>query len=163
MSTRSRTPSIRMVSAEPDAQAGTEAVSVLSVSVFCDDIRMEATGKLTLIGCYPGNVIMAVPGQPIDRLCIYTRMTWGNDFDPAGLRLRVDLPAQEPNFMQVQSTAPATDESQGLATCVMNLRFPPLRIGDRLRVSVDAGGQLITSGDLVVVPAPAPAGASTRH
>jgi hypothetical protein len=152
-----------MVATGPDAQASPEPVPVLSVSVFCDDIRMEATGKLTLVGCYPGSVIIATPGQPIDRLCIYTRMMWGNEFDPAGLRLRVDLPAQEPNFMQVQSTSPATQETPGLATCVMNLRFAPLRVGDRLRVSVDAGGRLITSGDLTVVPAPVPAGASTRH
>ncbi len=161
MSTRSRTPNIRMVSADLEPQATADSLPVLTVSVFCDDVRMEATGKLTLVGCYPGNVLIATPGNPIDRLCIYTKMTWGQDFDPAGMRLRVDLPAQEPNFMSVQTTSPATEHEPGVATCVMNLRFPPLRIGDRLRVSLDAGGRLINSGDLLVVQPPAvPA---TRH
>jgi hypothetical protein len=145
---------------ESEARAQPEVEQVVTTSLFCDDIRMEATGKLTLIGCYPGNVILANPAQPIDRLCIYTKVIWGKDFDASALRLRVDLPAQEPNFMDVQTSSPATDETPGLATCVMNLRFPPLRVGDRLRVGVTAGSRLFYSGELLVIQAAPPA---TRH
>jgi hypothetical protein len=142
---------------EPDARAGTAFLH--STSLFCDDIRLEATGKLNLVGCYPGNVIIASPHQPIDRLFIYTRLVWGHDFDPTGLRLRVDMPGQEPSFMEVQSITPATPESPGVAACVMNLRFPPLRVGDRLQVHIDAGAHTAITGELFVVPPPT----TTRH
>ena len=35
------------------------ALPLLASSMFCDDVRLEATGKLSMIGCYPGNVILA--------------------------------------------------------------------------------------------------------
>ena len=62
--------------------------------------------------------------------------------------------------MDVQTSSLATDETPGLATCVMNLRFPPLRVGDRLRVGVSAGSRLFYSGELLVIQAAPPA---TRH
>jgi hypothetical protein len=163
MSTRTRPPAIRIVPAEePDPSAAAEVLPILATSLFCDDVRVETTGKLILIGCYPGNMIVLNPAQPVDRLWVFTKITWPKDFDVTGMRLRIDMPAQEPGFVTVQNNpAPAPDMSPG-ATCVWQLRFLPLRPGDLIRVGVELGGRVVPSGELLTV-APAPPAPITRH
>jgi hypothetical protein len=163
MSSRTRSP-IRIVPADaPETSAAAEPLPLHAVSLFCDDVRAEATGKLMLIGCYPGNVINLHASQPIDRLAVVTKIIWARDIDPAGMRLRFDMPAQEPNFMPVQVNPAAADhEMEPTAVCVWHLRFMPLRPGDIVRVGLDYRGRLIHAGELRAL-AVAMATAATRH
>jgi hypothetical protein len=162
MSSRTRS-SIRIVPADsPEPAAAAEPLPLFATSLFCDDVRVEAGGKLMLIGCYPGNLIPLHPAQPVDRIAVVTKIIWAQDVDPSGMRLRFDMPAQEPNFMPVQIHPAAAHESAPAAVCVWHLRFLPLRPGDIVRVCLEYRGTVIQSGELRAIAAPA-AVAPTRH
>ena len=158
MTARTKQSSVRIAEADLPEMAD-PALPLLAVSTFCDDVRLEATGKFSMIGCYPGNIIRTSPAQPVDRLWVFTRLMWGRDFDPAGLRMRVDLPAQEPGYMAVQLNPHPVDLLAPYAICVWQLRFHPLRIGDLLRISVEQGSARLPCGELLAVPTEQP----TRH
>jgi len=164
MTSRSRASSIRIVQAdEPATSPAAEALPIQATSMFCDDVRMETCGKIMLIGCYPGNILVLNPAQPIDRLWILTKIFWPRDFDVTGMRLRIDLPAQEPGFVNVQNAPPPTDAITPSATCVWQLRFLPLRPGDLIRVSVDLGGRMLQCGELLAILPATPQIPITRH
>ncbi|MGI4796778.1 MAG: hypothetical protein ACRYG8_22540 [Janthinobacterium lividum] len=135
------------------------ALPLLATSMFCDDVRLEATGKLSMIGCYPGNVILASPEQPVSHLWVLTKLLWHRGFDPAGLRVRVDLPAQAPGYMAVKVDPHVNDALANTALCVWQLRFHPLRIGDVLRISVEQGAAQLHCGELLAIAPTQP----TRH
>jgi hypothetical protein len=162
MSSRTRSPTRIVPANAPGPSADAEPLPLHAVSLFCDDVRAEATGKLMLIGCYPGNVITLHASQPVDRLAVVTKIIWARDVDPAGMRLRFDMPAQEPNFMPVQINPAAAQETEPTAVCVWHLRFLPLRPGDIVRVGLDYRGRLLHAGELRALAA-AIAPAPTRH
>ena len=160
MSTKIRKPGIRLISDQSlENLQPSPALPILATSLFCDDVRLEASGKLTLVGCYPGNVIVSEASHPVDRLWVVTRLTWGKDFDPAGLRLRVDFPAQDAGFMNVQANPVERDGMAGNAVCAWQIRFHPLRPGDVLRVSAERRGSLLSCGEILAIPA----GQATKH
>jgi hypothetical protein len=152
-----------MTSDEADWQAAQPAQPLMATSLFCDEIRMEASSKLLLIGCYPGNVIVLNPGQPIDRVSVLTKIVWSQGFDPGGLRLRVDLPAQDSHFMQVQPLATPNHKMLGSAVCIWALRLLPLRAGDLLRVGLEHGDVHLPCGELLVMDGGAAAAQVVRH
>jgi len=158
MSSRTRAPSIRIVAPdEPDASPAAQPLPILATSMFCDDVRVEATGKLILVGCYPGNIMVVNPTQPVDRIWIFTKILWPRDFDVTGMRLRIDMPAQEPAFVTVQNSPPPSPEVSPAATCVWQLRFLPLRAGDLIRIGVELAGRIVPCGELLaVLPATPP-------
>ena len=154
MSTRIRKAGIHLISDQPISDTRpSQVMPILATSVFCDDVRLEATGKVTLVGCYPGNVVVSEAAHPVDRLWVFTKLTWGNDFDPAGLRMRADFPAQETGLMNVQPNPVERDGMAGNAICVWQLRFYPLRPGDVLRVAVERGGSVLPCGEILAIPA----------
>ena len=128
-----------------------QALPLLASSMFCDDVRLEATGKLSMIGCYPGNVILAAPEQPVSHLWVLTKLMWHNGFDPVGLRMRVDLPAQAPGYMAVRVDPSVNEALANSALCVWQLRFLPLRVGDILRISVEQGTARLHCGELLAI------------
>ena len=141
------------------ATAAEPTLPLLATSMFCDDVRLEATGKFSMIGCYPGNVILASPEQPVGQLWVFTKLRWHNGFDPAGLRMRIDLPAREPGYMAVQTSPDLEDTLSKGALCIWNLRFHPLRAGDLLRISVEQGAASLACGELLAIAPTQP----TRH
>lgn len=42
--------------------------------IFCDDIRQEVSGKLSLIGCYTGGMQIAEFPAALPKLCIHVRL-----------------------------------------------------------------------------------------
>lgn len=42
--------------------------------VFCDDVRQEVTGKLTLVGCYTDSMVVPRFPATIPRLCVLARI-----------------------------------------------------------------------------------------
>ncbi len=42
--------------------------------IFCDDVRQEVTGKLTLVGCYTDSMVVAKFPATIPRLCVLVRI-----------------------------------------------------------------------------------------
>jgi hypothetical protein len=138
------------------------AVTIL----FCDDIRLEASGKITLVGHYLSELCLLTPNATIDRCALYLHATWRWDQQPGRVVLRVELPGQESSLFPVQLAArPASPPRQPpeafpevfMVQSVLQLRFPPLRAGDTIRVFLrgDDGEQL--AGRLLVRRAGTPA------
>ncbi len=158
MPTRMKQPGARGI--DPDIRETPDTpLPLLASTIFCDDLRLEASGKFCMIGCYPGNLIVANPLLPVTQRWVLTRLIWRDDFDASGLRMRVDLPAQGPSYMDVKPNPRVNEALARDATCVWQLRLQPLRIGDLLRVSMEKGSARLPCGELLVVQATPP----TRH
>jgi hypothetical protein len=137
----------------------TESVSpVRALAQFFDDIRVEATGKLILIGQYYGDMLLP-PNLvvPIDRLAALVTMRWPRDHKPNDLSLRIEITGQ-PTIAQDLAGVPEIDLSDKpvspfssiTAQGMVHIRFLPLRIGDNIDVWVSADGVDVPAGRLHV-------------
>ncbi len=151
-----------MTDDEPQTGTASDRLPIMATTHFCDDLRIEATGKLLLVGCYPGSLILLNSAAPIDRLWVVTKILWPRGFDVTDMRMRIDVPAQEPGFVPVAPVSSDTASAMLTATCAWQLRFPPLRPGDVIRVRVECGGGTVNCGELAAAAAPSPP-RSTRH
>lgn len=48
-------------------------------AVFCDDVRLEATQKMTLVGAYPGDVLVHVMPTTLPKLVAWTNIVVHED------------------------------------------------------------------------------------
>jgi hypothetical protein len=169
----SRAPArLRDTSPEERDAIEADARAVQATALFCDDIRLEAGGKVMLIGHYPRETCFLQPSATIDRCAVYTSAVWSGRAPPAGIQIRIDLPDRAPGFFPVQLTqitemAGASGEAVGhLLQCIVHLRFSPLRPGDVIQAFIRAGGTDFPTGRLLIrrfqPPAP-PAPNVTRH
>jgi hypothetical protein len=125
-------------------------------SIFCDDIRNEAGGKLSFIGCYNG-VIFISDRFPVvlPRLCVHTHI-----FSPAmqpfgAIKVRCYLPGDDkPSFEEPIETPEQHDQAGLVANlktdtgaplfivAATSLIFTPLELRStglmRMRAVVDA-------------------------
>ncbi len=69
------------------------------VGVFCEDIREEKSGQVSLVGILPDNVNISQPppDRPnsratIPKLGVYVRIHIGVDYDPGAMSLKLRLP-----------------------------------------------------------------------
>src|ERR1700742_744537 len=129
-------------------------------SIFCDDIRNEAGGKLSFIGCYNG--VIFISGQfplVLPKLCVHTHV-----FSPASkpfnsLVVRCYLPGDETPFSEEAIEAPGRSEQSELVAnlktntdaplfivAATSLIFTPLELGSsgllRVRALIDAEQEL---------------------
>jgi hypothetical protein len=156
-------PSLSVVTDDQQqAENAADRLPIMAVSQFCDDVRMETTGKLFLIGCYPANIIALNPAHSTDRLWVVTKILWPRDFDATGMRICIDVPAQQPGFVAVETDASTNSSTMLSATSAWQVRFPPLRPGDVIRVHVECGGGRVNCGELTAAALP-PLSRSTRH
>ena len=93
------------------------------------------------------------------QLWVLARLTWQGDFDPGGLRLRLDLPAQKTGYIDVKPNPVVSEALARDAFCVWQLRLLPLRVGNVLRISVEKGSANLPCGELLVMEA----AQATRH
>lgn len=107
-------------------------------TIYCDDIRQEVGGKLSLMGVY--NAVMYVPQFPatLPKLWIMATYVVAHDEPPKSLRMRVfrnnevlaDLDAM-PDYLQQLANArepvvPMPDGSQRVINSSMHVCFSPL-------------------------------------
>ncbi len=140
-----------------------------AVVLFCDDVRLEATGKLTLVGHYVGESCHLPAHATMDRCAIYLHATWPWRIEPKAVSLRVDLPGREPTVHPVRIAARgerATTEAPPdafLLQSYLHLRFSPLQDGDTLRVFLRVDGSERPAGQLTVRRAAPPAATPTTR
>ena len=68
-------------------------VPVRALAQFFDDIRMEFTGKLILIGQSMDDLLLQKDSPlPFDRLAILVTMRWPRDYSPSSFKLKSKLP-----------------------------------------------------------------------
>jgi hypothetical protein len=129
-------------------------------SIFCDDIRNEAGGKLSFIGCYNG--IIFISGRfplVLPKLCVHTHM-----FSPASrpfnsIVVRCYLPGDDRPFSEETIETPRRSEQSELVAnlktdtnaplfivAATSLIFTPLELRSagllRVRALIDAEQEL---------------------
>jgi hypothetical protein len=129
-------------------------------SIFCDDIRNEAGGKLSFVGCYNG--VMFISGQfplLLPKLCVHTHI-----FSPASkpfnsIVVRCYLPGDDTPFSEETIETPRRSEQSELVAnlktntdaplfivAATSLIFTPLELGSsgllRVRALIDAEQEL---------------------
>jgi hypothetical protein len=129
-------------------------------SIFCDDIRNEAGGKLSFIGCYNG--VMFISGQfplLLPKLCVHTHI-----FSPASkpfnsIVVRCYLPDDDTPFSEEIIETPRRSEQTELVAnlktntdaplfivAATSLIFTPLELRSagllRVRALIDAEHEL---------------------
>ena len=69
------------------------------IALFCDDIREEKTGAVTLIGIYPDNI--NVPAFPFvfPKLAIYTRINMDVHDSLGKILIRISAPGKEAELL----------------------------------------------------------------
>jgi len=129
-------------------------------SIFCDDIRNEAGGKLSFVGCYNG--VIFISGQfplVLPKLCVHTHV-----FSPASkpfnsLVVRCYLPGDDTPFSEEAIETPRRSEQSELVAnlktdtdaplfivAATSLIFTPLELKSagllRVRALIDARQEL---------------------
>jgi hypothetical protein len=129
-------------------------------SIFCDDIRNEAGGKLSFIGCYNG--VIFISGQfplVLPKLCVHTHI-----FSPASqpfnsIVVRCYLPGDDRPFSEEAIETPRRSEQNELVAnlkrntdaplfivAATSLIFTPLELRSsgllRVRALIDAEQEL---------------------
>jgi hypothetical protein len=98
-------------------------------SIFCDDIRNEAGGKLSFIGCYNG--VLFISGRfplMLPKLCVHTHI-----FSPAtqpfsSIVVRCYLPGDDKPFSEEPIETPRRSEQAGLLENLQTNTGAPLFI-----------------------------------
>jgi hypothetical protein len=72
----------------------------------CDDIRIEANGKLIIIGVYTGNIVLLAPEMPGTNLTFMFNLDVPIDEVPKNVAFEVVLPGEEPDRHALEITGP---------------------------------------------------------
>jgi hypothetical protein len=139
-----------------------ERITPYGSTIFCDDIRLERSGKVTLVGTYIGELI--VNGRlPTNLAKFAMRILYserpGESDDP--VELRIFLPGDEEGaptlaaaipIDQERAKTPPPDMPDPLLTAIMHLEFAPLAIKQEGSIKVRAyrGDLEVKMGQLVV-------------
>lgn len=139
----------------------TDKSTVRALAQFFDDIRLESTGKLILIGQYFTDLVLAPGVLPTDRLAILITVRWPKDFVPNSFAIRIEVTGQAPIVQEMPPPPPMaqTDAAPSpfagvTAQTVIHCRFIPLRVGDCIDVWVQVDGENIPAGRLSVTGVP---------
>lgn len=152
-----------------------DSADVLGHSVFCDEIRMESTGKLFYIGVYPGN--MHVPSFPIVLPRFGISITYlqrptafvtpikfviflpGDADDKPSIVAELPEQAARDVIANVQKTI-SLDPANAFATVQTNFNFAMLPIpkSGLLKVRAVRGDNLFRLGTLLIEAFPASVG-----
>jgi hypothetical protein len=135
------------------------APPIRATALFFDDVRVEATGKPILIGQYIGDMYILDNVPPADRLAIVLDVRMPRDYLPTSCAARIVMPGQPEPIVQplVRPEAPDYTEkplspfSGSITQCILQIRFPPLRVGDRIDVWFVADGHDFPAGRLNVM------------
>jgi hypothetical protein len=134
------------------------------VALFCDDIRQEASGTVTIVGVYPDNVnVPKIPGGLL-KLGIYVRIHLDPSFAPVPISTWLELPdgkelnrdEVDPKLVRDALSKASTSEAPyaGLIASFVIANFGITEPG-RVKAMVQLGDQKIVAGALNVrVPRP---------
>jgi hypothetical protein len=83
-------------------------------TVFCDDIRQEVGGKLSLIGVYSGGLLVSAFPVTLPKLCLFVRVVTPGEEPLRSLKLRVmkDDDVLQEIVMDEEQLAAASDSTE---------------------------------------------------
>jgi hypothetical protein len=135
------------------------------IALFCEDIREEKSGELTLVGILPDNASVpplpeglptgAVGGMP--KLCIYIRMNFDPRNDLEHISTKVIFPdgtERNVNAMDdgivAKAKAEAVEQGNPLASVISRIEMAPFPIPTigRMRLEMTIGSQTYLCGAL---------------
>lgn len=134
-------------------------------AIFCDDIRHEINGKVSLIGCYSG--LMYVQSFPanLPKLCVHVTASTGIDdpFDSllsftvlkdAEVLTKTDLDGAQLSELAAQAPG-GIPNPQGIFI-TSGFEFSPLPLNEpcTIQVLLETNGQVFTGGRLRILPMP---------
>lgn len=132
-------------------------MSVTATFEVCEDIRVEANGKLTLVGLYQHSIV--VPKLPFEihqvTFLVKTRFPIGKPGQTENVR--IEIPGSEDIIHEIpQELSPPSEDLilEGVKFHEINIRFrvSPFKLTDpgRIRVYVRANGKDIYAGSIIV-------------
>lgn len=130
------------------------------LSIFCDDIRPELSGKVSAMGIYHGFIGLQTPVQTLPRLCILTFLNTIHTSEPADIKVNVLSGADTelmPPFkvrMPIGHGLPPQITKGSPLTVPIELQNCELKDGMSLSVLVTVNGELLRSHDLPVIHVP---------
>lgn len=140
--------------------------SVTASALFCEDIREELSGALTLVGVFPDN--LALPSTPImmAKFAVFVRLALNVQDAPEARNLIVKL--QDPSGNAViaheitadvvkQTIVDATAQGSRIATFFTRLTSAPFPVPEfgRFEAVVESGENTFLAGAIRFVPATA--------
>ncbi|MGJ3263755.1 MAG: hypothetical protein ACFE0R_11025 [Salinarimonas sp.] len=147
-------------------------MAVRGTALFCDDIRLEASGQTSLIGCYAGQLIVHRSWPvTLPKLAVLALVDAPRDAPPRDIVLRIVLDPGDAVVFEARISAERDEPMQAAEQDVSSdtyLRFGfnvvlgPLEIEDEswLRARAVCDGEEIKLGSLKIVSVPAPEGAN---
>ena len=146
-----------------------EGPEISGYTIFCDDLRFETDGKITLVGSYYGVMVIrggfpaTLPKFAISAAFVQSKMDWEKK-----LRLKMFLPgdpADEPSIVVEVDPTPEIAGSESVRPNIAvraNIIFAPLIINSPglIKVRMERRGQLHPIGTLEVVDADATSSAT---
>jgi hypothetical protein len=133
---------------------------------FCDDIRQELGGKITLVGCYTGE--MTVHGEPpatLAKLGLQARLVFPAQIAPKKIDVRVDFVPGDETLFEATLDIPEGEHKKALGrvepdgtgdeahfVLIQHTILSPLEIrGEgRIRVRAVVDGETVKLGSLRV-------------
>jgi len=144
---------------------------VCGFTIFCDDIRYELGGKISLVGCYGADII--IPGEfpfTLQKLCFSIRIFQRRELLDPNIEVRIYLPGDPDDTPSVSASAKETSEGavadatareveglpladQRVVGMTLSLAAAPLVLKERGAIQVRAirKGKMIRLGGIRVV------------
>lgn len=149
-------------------------MTIKGFATFCDDIRQEVGGKITLVGCYTGE--MTVHGEApatLAKLGFQARLVFPAQIAPKKIDVRVDFVPGDETLFEATLNIPEGEHKKALGrvepdgtgdeaqfVLIQHTILSPLEIPreGRIRVRAVVDGETVKLGSLRIrFDAPAPA------
>lgn len=120
-------------------------------AIFCDDIRQEVGEKVSLMGCYQGELLVEAMPAMLAKLCVFLTVSTpiGRPIKKLSIRVMQDeteLAAMETHAESMAKARPPADENSTRIMANMAMMFSPFAIATsavvRILVTTEEGEML---------------------
>ena len=105
--------------------------------IMCDDLRLEVSGKIIIVGMYPSNIVMPTAELVVPQLQFFFTVDFPRDAVPQRLSYEVELPGEQPQRSDVPVVLPVFQEghTRWMGRHALTVTSPTLRPG-KIQASV---------------------------
>ncbi len=140
----------------------------VAACLFCDDIRNEVGNKISLMGIYGGDLILALPLQPvmIPKLGAFVSLITDLNDTPERMTIIVYMPPKQTELVKIEIPAmPHASHFEGATKTHYRamIQFPPVTIVEEegfIEIMIETERETIRAGRLYVRFQPTVADAS---
>jgi hypothetical protein len=79
-------------------------MAIAATVLICDDMRVENTGKIILVGIYPGELSILSDPSILSQICFFVSIDMPIDEIPKAITTEITLPNQAPNVTTSEIT-----------------------------------------------------------